>query len=163
MRLKTRLSLPKLEAPHIRTRGPRHLQFVLMHVERTDRPGPIPSNLIATLPEWYCYWALIRLGKKPNIDFTFQSSLAGGRYELGGVVLDFLIKNPPHLGINIQGVRWHYELGMGRKSRDALQRIRLEHRGIKIIFIDEDHILRDPVYYVRDALRGIDHSRAGGS
>ena len=159
---KTRVTLPDIGAPHIFSRGPRHLQSGLRAAQRLDGPSEEPPEwLLATKPEWYCYWALTRLGKIPDVDFSFQSSLIGGRLELGGVVVDFLIYDPPDLGINIQGLHWHYGFGGDRKAHDAMARIQIEGRGIKLVYIDEDMVLRAPLYYVQEALKGIDHSRMG--
>ncbi len=154
-----RASIPKIEAPHILGRGPKHLQGALMAEVRSDAPGEVPPGIVATKPEWYCYWALLRLGKKPGLDFDFQSSLMGGRLELGGAVVDFLFLDPPNLAINIQGLYWHYAFGGDRKAHDRMMRQSLENRGIRVVYIDEDHVIRAPLYYVSEALKGIDHSR----
>lgn len=155
-----RAKLPDIKTAPIFSRGPKHLQPGLAKAKRQDFPSEEPPNgLVATKPEWYAYWALTRLGKIADVDFSFQSSLMGGRLQLGGVVLDFLMYNPPDLGINIQGIRWHYGMGGDRKAHDAMARMQIEGLGIKLVYIDEDHILANPVYYVEEALRGIDHSR----
>jgi hypothetical protein len=63
-----------------------------------------------TKPEWNVYQALVRAGKKPDIDFTFQGALFGGRQSLGGLIIDFLFINPPDLAINVQGEFFHQGL-----------------------------------------------------
>ncbi len=55
---------------------------------------------------------LLRVGRIEALDFSFQSPLRGGRLEKGGVVIDFMFANPPNLGINVQGVYYHYGLGV---------------------------------------------------
>lgn len=160
--LKKRISIPGINAPHILGRGPRNLQVALAPATRTDMPGIVPAGMVATKPEWWCYWALEKLGKIPGVDFTFQSSLMGGRMELGGVVLDFLMQNPPNLGIAIQGVHWHYGLGGDRKAHDAMSRLQIEGKGIKLIYVDEDDVLANPIYFTTEALAGRDHSRMEG-
>jgi hypothetical protein len=65
----------------------------------------------------------------------------------------------PRLGVNVQGIHWHYEVGSGTIARDQLQRLQLANRGIQLIWIDEDDALRDPVYYLEQARMYIDHSR----
>lgn len=165
MKLKTplsrRASPPKLprDVPHSFQRGPKSLQKALGEPTRLDGPGAVPRGVVATKPEWAIYWALQRLGKVEGIDFSFQSSRAGGRLELGGAVLDFLIYNPPGIGINVQGIYWHYQFGGERRAHDAMTRLMLESHGIHVIYIDEDAAERNPIYYTEEALRGIDHSR----
>ena len=114
-----------------------------------------PEGLIATYPEWLVMWALLyKMGKK--IDFEFQSAQLGGRMTKGGAVLDFYL--PAYgLAINVQGEYWHYQ-----SSRDIavnrIQRAALEGYGITVIYIDESDLMRNPVFYVSDALKGKDHS-----
>jgi hypothetical protein len=150
--------LPK-DAPHIFSRGPKALQGALGEPKRLDSPGEVPRGIVATKPEWAIYWALERLGKVPDVDFSFQSSRAGGRLEFGGAVLDFLLYDPPYLGINVQGIYWHYQFGGERRAHDAMVRMMIESYGVHLIYIDEDDAYRNPIYYTREALAGRDHSR----
>ena len=163
VKLPRRPRLPKVEAPHILSRGPKHLQAALWSDERLDGPGEVPEGLVATKPEWYCLWALRKLGRREEVDFSFQSSMLGGRLELGGAVVDFLFYNPPGLGINIQGIYWHYGFGGERKAHDMMVRRSLEAQGIHMVYIDEDAILRNPLHYTQEALAGRDHSRMGSA
>ena len=80
---------------------------------------------------------------------------------LGGLVADFMFSDPPYLIVNINGVYWHYERGIEKMARDRLQRIVLESKGWHVIVVDADDVLRDPIYYMKEAMRGIDHSRVG--
>lgn len=76
----------------------------------------------------------------------------------GGVVIDFLFRDPPGLAINVQGIYYHYG-AMRKPGNDVMQRATLAGMGITLIFIDEDDALVSPRYYASEALRGIDHSR----
>ena len=114
---------------------------------------------MGSLPEWIVYDTLRKIGKQPDRDFIFQNPLSGGRQERGGVIVDFLFINPPDLAINVQGLFFHYEQGVQVKARDIMARASLAGLGIELIFIDEDDILTDPFFYVREALRRVDHSR----
>lgn len=154
---------PKL--PHrtfpIRTRGPKGLDLEGKH-DKASGPGNPPDWFIGSLPEWYVYWALLRLGKKPNQDFEYQAARLGGRKELGGAVLDFLVS--PNIGINVQGIYFHYEQGAGKIAFDRAQVIHLSQKGIKLVFIDEDQLVKDAtgsaaIDLVKLALQGIDRSR----
>jgi G:T-mismatch repair DNA endonuclease (very short patch repair protein) len=66
------------------------------------------SEVHGTLPERIIYKSLTDRHLVPGSDFTFQSSLVGGRIHLGGIVCDFLFERPP-LVIRVQGMYWHGE------------------------------------------------------
>ncbi len=122
-------------------------------------PEP-PADWTGSRPEWAIYWALLNMGKKDGIDFIYQSSRMGGRLSKGGVVIDFLFLDPPNLAINVISRYYHYAT-TPQRTADELQRALLEGQGLKVIFIDETDALRNPKYYVQDALNGIDHSVYG--
>ena len=65
------------------------------------------------------------------------------------------------MGINVQGVYFHYEKGSAIIQSDIQTRAFLAAMGITLIFIDEDDALKDAKFYVREALQGKDHSRLG--
>lgn len=120
-----------------------------------------PEWWVGSGPEYLCWQALLKLGLKPNIDFSYQSQLAGGRQSKGGRVIDFEIYNPPNIAINVQGVFYHYEKGAAVRQSDILTREYLATLGIKLIFIDEDDLIDNARAIVGDALAGIDRSRFG--
>jgi len=125
----------------------------------------IPPNWEGSGPEYVAYQTFISLGKTPGEDFTYQSPLMGGRLDKGGFIIDFMFTNPPDLGINVQGVYYHYQKypgGVESKARDVLARASMAGENITLIFIDDDDLLHDPVYYCREALNYRDHSRLGG-
>ena len=119
----------------------------------------LPPDWERSLPEYLAFTALIKLGKDPGVDFTYQSPLMGGRMTKGGAVIDFEFINPPDLAVNVQGVYYHYEFGVEQKARDIITRAQMAGQGITLVFIDEDDIMQDPEYYVREALNYRDHSR----
>ena len=125
----------------------------------------VPQGWEGSAPEYVAYQMFIELGKRPGEDFTYQSPLLGGRLDKGGFVIDFLFTNPPDLGINVQGVYYHYHKypdGVEVKARDVLARASLAGQNITLVFIDDDDLLKDPRYYCSEALRYRDHSRLGG-
>ena len=87
--------------------------------------------------------------------------MMGGRLDKGGVVIDFMFHNPPNLAVNVQGVYYHYGKGVIELTRDKIGRAQLAGLGITLIFVDEDDLIRDVEYYVREALIFKDHSRIG--
>ena len=122
----------------------------------------VPNNWEGSVPEYVAYSTFIELGRKPGLDFTYQSPLMGGRLDKGGFIIDFMFTDPPDLAINVQGVYYHYEFGVEVKARDVIARASLAGQNITLIFIDDDHLLSDPRYYCREALNYRDHSRLGG-
>ena len=122
----------------------------------------VPQNWPGSLPEYVAYITFEQLGKVPGEDFSYQSSRMGGRLDKGGVVLDFVFTNPPDLAVNVHGVYYHYETGVSTQARDVFARAQVEGAGIRLIFIDDDDLFRDPQYYCREALNYRDHSRMSG-
>lgn len=115
-------------------------------------PDPPPSWM-GTLPEWAIYWAHLTLGRQPFQDFQYLYTMDGSHY------YDFF-EFAERVAIEVQGLYWHYEFQSNQAVNDQLLKIRTEALGIKLIFIDEDHALADPVFYLREALAERDHSRA---
>ena len=68
----------------------------------------VPQSWEGSIPEYVAYQTFVSLGLEPGQDFTYQSPLMGGRMDKGGVVIDFMFENPPNLGVNVQGVYYHY-------------------------------------------------------
>lgn len=150
--------------PAIIARGPRELQASTIAGQRA-RLVPAPQGIwrSRSFLEWSVWWVLTAIMKMvPEVDFSYQSPLLGGRQELGGYVVDFVIYNPPGIALNPLGEYDHYQrLGHAGNGRDLFSRVALLHYGIRLIFIDEADLRRAPEEYVRLALRGIDRSRLG--
>ncbi len=125
-------------------------------------PGAVPARPLffpGTDLEWLAYWALtVPLKKKDGLDFSFQSGFFGGRSTFGGIIVDFIMIDGSRIGMDIQGEHWHY--GQSEMIAEAiLRRARMESYGWTLVFVDGDDIRSNPVYYVREALNGVDHSR----
>jgi len=112
----------------------------------------VPSTWPGTKPEWAIYWAHLTIGLRPFDDFQYQYFI-----DIGAIFdfFDFDIS----LAINVQGLYWHYELGGWKFQNDREQAIRAQAMGFDLIFIDEDDANADPIYFLKEARRGIDHSR----
>ena len=128
---------------------------------RKEIPQP-PMGFRGSWPEYVCYRELRKQGYEEGLDFSFQSSQLGGRQELGGVVIDFLFRNPPALAVEVNGRYYHYnrsdqQAGIS-SGRDAYVRAQMASLGFKVVFIDDSDLLNDPPYYVREALQYRDHS-----
>lgn len=112
-----------------------------------------PDTFMGSLPEWAIYWAHTALGRIPFQDFQYQYSFDGS------TIFDFY-EFAERIAIEVQGLFWHYEFQGSSVANDQQRKIRAEATGLTLIFIDEDHALRDPIFYLREALAYRDHSRA---
>ena len=119
----------------------------------------VPADFKGSMPEYVVFNQLLRFGLRPNQDFQFQARFAVCKIEKGGLVIDFLFNNPPGLAINVQGVYYHYEQGSVNIARDLIAREILAGEGISLIFLDEDDIMNNPTFYVREALNFKDYSK----
>ena len=113
-----------------------------------------------TLPERILYLALIHvLHMQPDADFDFQSSLQGGRLELGGIVADFILEYLRMI-IRVQGPTHAQFL---RQAKDEEQRMALEEMGYLVCDIYDTTIYDE--YRLEDWLRrkfGLASTRGGG-
>ena len=72
-----------------------------------------------------------------KIIYEFQSSLMGGFYELGGSVVDFLLR-PRGLAFRVQGEYYHQRVG--QQGRDMIQKELLSGLGWTVIDLWGDDI-----------------------
>jgi len=77
---------------------------------------------------------------KRNILFEFQVSMLGGRFSLGGAVIDFLFPDR-YLAWRLQGDYFH--TGVEKEGSDAIQRALLESMGYQVVDLWGSDIL-DP-------------------
>lgn len=94
----------------------------------------MPDTILATEPERI---VLAWLDKRGIVDYEFQSSQLGGRFELGGSIVDFLI---PDLSLawRVQGGYWHQ--GVEKSATDSVQRELLESQGWTVVDIWESDL-----------------------
>lgn len=92
----------------------------------------IPENIVkGFLEERIIYLELVKRGFVPGIDFTFQTSLEGGRIEMGGLVADFVLEDQ-RLILNPIGPTHYTTIG---KAKDREQAAILASMGFTVIFI----------------------------
>lgn len=95
----------------------------------------VPAGLIkGYLDERILYAALVNLLHfVPGVDFQFQTSIDGGRLELGGLVADFLF---PYLRIVINPLGpQHYQFRNMKKDEEQIQV--LNEMGYQVYMIDQ--------------------------
>lgn len=164
-RKKIRIAQPEYRDLHLRKRDVvrwdainlREEDFVLhRRGVRRIRVGEDPlearavpkESLNGTLPERILYKYLTDYMRfVSGVDFTFQSSLEGGRLELGGIVVDFLF---PFMKIIIQ-VQGPTHNAFLRSRRDEEQMGDLNKMGFTVFAI-EDTIIYDE-YLFEETMR----------
>jgi hypothetical protein len=111
----------------------------------------VPKSMVrGTLPERILYRTLVHIFHfVENVDFDFQSSLQGGRMELGGIVADFLF---PILKIVLQ-VQGSTHMEYMRMAKDQEQMGALLEMGYVTYELWENDIYNE--YKLEDLLRGI--------
>lgn len=118
------------------------------------------EQIHGTLPERIMYLALIRVMHfSPEQDFDFQSSLEGGRLELGGIVADFLFPYL-HIIINPLGPTHDHFL---QSQKDKEQRGILEEMGYTYWEVEDDIVYNE--FLLEDWLRrhfNLASGRGGG-
>ena len=109
----------------------------------------VPKEFVrGTLPERILYAALITIAhQKPDVDFTFQSSLAGGRLELGGIVADFMFE-AKKFAIQVQGPTHDTFL---RSRKDEEQTMLLAELGYSVVSITDEQVYDE--YILENFLR----------
>jgi very-short-patch-repair endonuclease len=99
----------------------------------------VPKTTVkGSLPERILYRRLTQLG----IVFDFQSSLDGGRMELGGIVADFIL--PDYMFILNPVGPTHKDAYQHQKDIEQAQI--LEAMGYTVFFIEENVIYDEPAF-----------------
>jgi hypothetical protein len=116
-----------------------------------------PDDFPGTRPEWLFLQAHIHIGRFPGEHFAYQYDPTGS----DSVILrvDFF-EFPENIAIEVLGFFDHY-VGYDpfQRERDQSRTIFLESIGIPVINVDAEDVERDPVEYLRLALRGLDLSK----
>jgi hypothetical protein len=163
---KTNITLPQVRIPS-GSRNPAGWSSTLRGIRGRGFPGAArlqqqepagdpPQDWPGTRPEWAVQWGLERNGLADGEDFTYQARLPGVGTSYYSTI-DFLVPDF-NIGIEVQGKFWHMGQGSDKILSDIFRVNAYAGQGIKIIFIDEPDALADPIYYVREALEGNDHS-----
>ena len=125
----------------IHRRGPLRVQVGLE--DPREQRAVSEARIAGTLPERIFFKALLDRGMREGIDFTFQSSLQGGRLFLGGMVADFILTTRS-LIVRIQGRKWH--TGFEQERKDDFQRDILEGMGYHVLDLFDDTIYDDYLF-----------------
>ena len=104
-------------------------------------------SVVATEPEMI----VMRWLDRRKINYDFQTSLAGGHFELGGSVLDFILTDL-HIGLRVQSLYWHE--GVAKKGMDDIQRETLEAMGLTVVDIWQNDLEQRLEETMRLAIQG---------
>lgn len=172
-----RTTLPELPRLGGRTRLPKLPELSVNPRGGIVKPDPIQPTFEeyraswfwakykqSSYPEYLCAWALMKLGLKWDEDFLYQVPELGQYVrESGSTIVDFVVVNRwPYLAIPVQGLFWHPSHGEKFEIDITIMQRLQQEKGMEVIPIDEDWLLRDAKFVTRDALRGIDRSRYRG-
>lgn len=92
-----------------------------------------------------------------KVPFDVQEPMLGGRTELGGLVVDFVITDRMII-IRVQGTYWHRTLEAN--ARDELGRENLVQLGYAVVDVWEDNLSDDEIELtMTKALRGEERFR----
>ncbi len=97
-------------------------------IGETELEQRAERGIYGSLPERILYKEL----KRRRIEFSFQSSMMGGRQQLGGIVADFILPFYKII-IQVQGTIWH--VGKDAEAWDTRQRLTLENMGYTVLYI----------------------------
>jgi len=86
-----------------------------------------------------------------KIEFTFQSSMLGGRYEMGGSVADFRL-DESRIILRVHGDYWHRPID--KQATDSVQRELLESDGWTVVDLWGSDIENNLEETLSKALRG---------
>lgn len=106
---------------------------------------------------YVAYEALIRAGKEPGRDFSYQSRTQGRRLE-SSLEVDFSFQNPPNLAMQIQESLYSHPGGIETRGTDVLARAQLAGQGVTLIMLSHEKLQQDPDWLISEALQYRDHS-----
>jgi hypothetical protein len=118
----------------------------------------------SSYPEFLVWHGLIKNRLKEGEDFQYQVPELGIYIrESGSTVVDFLvIAQSPYLALPVQGIYYHPTHGeIFEKDKLIMTRLKQEE-GLEVIPLDEDDLLANALWLVKEALSGRDHSRYVG-
>lgn len=118
-------------------RGPRRMKVGEDPLEARAMPH---SYIRGTLPERIIYKFLLeKFHMQDGVEFRFQSSLQGGRAELGGIVADFLF---PYLRIVLNPLGPTHAQFL-RAAKDREQIMALEEMGFTVFMVEDDVVYNE--------------------
>ena len=106
------------------------------------RIKPVMSDIEEIVYDWLV---------KRNIVFSFQVSVGGGHFSLGGAVVDFMLTDL-RIALRVAGEYWHR--GVVPEARDKIQKEMLTGLGFVVVDIFGNDIKERLAETMRLALQG---------
>jgi len=123
----------------------------------TQQSGTVPDNQENSNVALIVHEALVRAGKEPGRDFSYQPRIQGRRPDRG-VEVDFTFREPPDLAMRVQESFYNHHSGIETRGMDILAKAQLAGQGITLIMLSHDKLIQDPDWVVGEALQYRDHS-----
>jgi hypothetical protein len=123
----------------------------------TTQQAKVPDTWRGSNAAYVAFEALMRAGKEPGRDFSYQPRTQGRRME-SGVEVDFSFSNPPDLAMQVQESFYSHHSGVETRGTDVLAKAQLAGLGITLIMLEYDKLIQDPDWVVGEALQYRDHS-----
>ena len=100
--------------------------------------------------------ALVRAGKQPDVDFTYQPRTNKGT--TGSAEADFMFNSPPDLAMQVQEPFHSHHSGVSTRGTDIMTKVQLAGYGITLIMLGHEKLTQDPDWLIGEALQYRDHS-----
>ena len=123
----------------------------------TTQQVKVPDTWRGSNAAYVAFEALMRAGKEPGRDFSYQPRTQGRRMG-SGVEVDFSFSNPPDLAMQVQESFYSHHSGVETRGTDVLAKAQLAGLGITLIMLEYDKLIQDPDWVVGEALQYRDHS-----
>jgi len=123
----------------------------------TQKSGTPPDNWRGSKVAFVAFEALVRAGKQPGRDFSYQPRTQGARIGMGSDI-DFMFRNPPDLAMNIKEPLYSNYNGIETHGTDVLAKAQLASQGVTLIMLDHEKLTQDADWVIGEALKYRDHS-----
>jgi len=100
--------------------------------------------------------ALVRAGKQPGVDFSYQPRTNKGT--TGSAEADFMFNSPPDLAMQVQEPFHSHHSGVSTRGTDIMTKVQLAGYGITLIMLGHEKLTQDPDWLIGEALQYRDHS-----
>jgi hypothetical protein len=117
----------------------------------------MPDTWRGSKASYIAFEALLRAGRRPGIDFSYQPRTQGRRLE-SEVEVDFVFRSPPNLAMQVQEPLYDHHSGIQTRGTDVLAKAKLAVRGVTLIMLGHDRLVQDPDWVISEALQYRDHT-----
>ena len=148
----------RLQKPAALPTGPRAFGGKPQIVAGPGSPPPGFLGATNSVYEWMVYWGLAKIFNNPQDprqgpfeggwpDWGYQAPVEGGRRQLGGAVIDFIVYEPGRRGvpvaIRIVTEAWHIFTTARKQANDTIQRTNVENQA-DVVDIYDYEFINDP-------------------